>query len=495
MNSFKKPGPILVLVLAIFMIKGVFLATISPIFDGQDESRHYNSIQYLSERGEKSWNPSQDINSWDQDKDDLSTYRYSEEIKNTAIETGSEVLRSDIFNTVNFANGYNGYNEAKINSSPWKPVNYTEPDVVTGSAYHKIGSAIESFFASQSILVRFYSIRIFSVLLGTLSVFLSFLIAKNIGFSEKQSLLLTSIVTFQPKFSMYFTNINYDVLLIPMFFAFTLGIVFMIKNGKGIMNACIVVFSTMIAIETKRTGVVLLIILTFLLAFLAYSKLKYKFKNAKRLSFIFMAAALFLSFIFFWDYLPLNKFGGAYETLISFWKYVKETITPGKLALSSRTYWGTLDWTDSWFLANTIDVIKYIEIVSLIGLILFFFSRRPEIRWMPEKKLAALLVLMIIALQLGIRFADWILFIQYGKPVIGAPGRYFLPNLAAHIILVYVGLGMVFEKMRQIRIKGRQIFTQNAEVYFERSLILGLFLMFYLSMYLIFNVIIYRFYL
>jgi len=47
-SFFQKPQFILILILAVFLFKGVFLATVYPIFTGQDEARHYNNIQYIS---------------------------------------------------------------------------------------------------------------------------------------------------------------------------------------------------------------------------------------------------------------------------------------------------------------------------------------------------------------------------------------------------------------------------------------------------------------
>jgi len=62
---------------------------------------------------------------------------------------------------------------------------------------------------------------------------------------------------------------------------------------------------------------------------------------------------------------------------------------------------------------------------------------------------------------------------------LGTPGRYFLPTLASHVILVFAGLGMLLGKRR----------------YFKNTLIGGIILMFFFSLYLTFDVILPRFYL
>ena len=88
-------------------------------------------------------------------------------------------------------------------------------------------------------------------------------------------------------------------------------------------------------------------------------------------------------------------------------------------------------------------------------------------------------LLMVIALQAGIRFYDWKIFARTGALELGTPGRYFLPNMAAHIALLFTGLGMVFRKKE----------------YFDISLLVGLLLMFSFSLYLIFDVVMPRYYL
>jgi hypothetical protein len=64
---------------------------------------------------------------------------------------------------------------------------------------------------------------------------------------------------------------------------------------------------------------------------------------------------------------------------------------------------------------------------------------------------------------------------------LGTPGRYFLPNLASHILLVGAGLGALLASFKK-------------EKYFETTLLTLLIGMFAFMMYLTFDVIILRFY-
>ncbi|HRY82964.1 MAG TPA: glycosyltransferase family 39 protein [Candidatus Moranbacteria bacterium] len=495
---WKKPSVILALILAAFFLKGVFLATLYPVFGGQDEARHYNTIQYLNEPEDSVSENAKNIRANDiskRDKDNFDTYNFSEEIQKTATAANVDILRDDIYNTQVFSESFKGQNEEAINSSGWKPYNYySNPDIASISLYHKIAVQIEKIFSEQSILVRFYLIRIFSVLLGTAAILLAYLIAKTIGFSAKHSLLLTAIIAFQPKFSMYFTNINYDILLIPLFFLFTFAGVYILKKGLNWKGVLLLIFSTASAIETKATGYILLVIAALLVAYILYEKVKTQ-KEFFRYGIYGACALVFLSVAYF-IYAHFLKTGLAFgKILASIWDYISRTITFGKFVMPSETYWGTLSWTNNFIINNTTKFILIIEILALIGLLLLFFSKklfRNYPNFLPAKKYILFLILMVVFLELGIRLADWAVFNKIGgmKYSLGTPGRYFLPNLVAHIILIFTGLGALFEA-----IFSRGGSTPKGLRYFEKSLIVGLILMMTFMMYIIFDVIILRYYL
>lgn len=490
---WQKPKFILVLILATFFLKGVFLATLYPVFGGQDEARHYNTIQYLNEPEDAVSENAKNVRANDiskRDKDNFDTYNFSEEIQKTATAANVDILRDDIYNTQVFSESFKGQNEEAINSGGWKPYNYySNPDIASISLYHKIAVQIEKIFSEQSILVRFYLIRIFSVLLGTAAILLAYLIAKTIGFSAKHSLLLTAIIAFQPKFSMYFTNINYDALFILLFIIFTYAAVLTLKKGLNWKTLALLIASTLLGILAKPTGAVLLVAFAILMVFFGHEKIKTMSRNVKLFSFFVSLVAIALFSVFLVKYLP----NGSYmpESVISSaGKYLSKTLSLNKFASPSETYWGVLGWTNSWIIGITIYIIWAIQFFAAIGIGIFLFSKKERPDFLPEKKYIVFLLSMIVLLQLGIRFADWSLFQALGRIETGLPGRYFLPNIAAHIILVFVGIGVLVEKIA-LRFKKSDL----AEKYFETSMIAGLILMMSLSMYLVFNVIIFRYYL
>jgi len=475
----RSPIFLISLLLVAFFLKGVFLATLFPMFTGQDEARHYNSAQFINEPTDKIWEKSPkkaEVN-----RDTFADYNFSEEILFAGTAAGIDDIRSGLYNTTDFSNTSLGKNEGEILEQKWRPYNLFEyPDAVRGSLYHTITGKIEGALADQNILVRFYSIRIFSVLLGTFAVLLAFLIARTIGFSPYISTLFAALVAFQPKFSMYLTNINYDAFLIPLFFLFTWGGVLSLRDGINWKNVSIMITAIALGILTKGTAVILFVAFLGLIGFHLFRKAK----NPKKL---FIAAMIFVGIFLIANAFLETKYslrglfplkGSATETLLSLGEYLDTSLTPGRFALSSRTYWGALGWNDSVIINHLTNILWPIQAIATLGIILFLFTRnKPD--FLPDKTQIAFLISMIVALQLGIRLADWNVFASTGSLDLGTPGRYFLPNLATHLILVFVGFGMLLGKRE----------------YFKNILKGGVILMFFFSLYLTFNVILPRFYL
>lgn len=477
---------ILTLILLVFFLKGVFLVALLPIFGGQDEARHYNTIQYLAEpTGAVSKNEKEQKanNDRQRDKDDFRTYNFSEEIQKTAEATDTDILRGEIYNTIRFSPSSDGMNESEINARIWKPYNYyDEPDTagIGNSLYHRTASQIERLFSSQDILVRFSLIRIFSVLLGSFAVFLCYHIARTIGFSSRISLILAAILAFQPKFSFYLTNINYDAFLIPSFFLFTYAGARTLRNGLNGKSISLLLLSILIATQTKGTGYILVIALLGLITFLLSEKVKLQTKKIRYRIYgmCIIISTTVVSFLF-------NHFLQI-SSMSSLGDYISKTITFSRFILPSETYWGTLSWVNSPLLSNVTNIIFVIETIALIGLALLLFSKKFKVQYpafLPARKYVIFLIGMILALQIGIRIADWSVFSRIGgmKMSLGTPGRYFLPNLASHILLVGIGLGAVLAYFKK-------------ENYFEPLLLTILIGSFSLMTYLIFNVIILRFY-
>lgn len=477
---------VFLLILITFFVKGVFLVALSPLFEGQDESRHYNTIQYLNESEAKEWKVEENKNKEKQRKGDFSTYRFSEEIRETSRVTNNHLLRNEKFNTLTFSNSFEGINEEKINLKKWEARNKLYPPDITGlkndNLYHKLGLAIEKSLENKNILIRFYSIKILSVFLATLTILFFYLTSLKIGFSEKISLLLTATISFHPNFSFYTTDINYAPLLFLSFSIFIYGGALYLKNGMNWTNISILIISTIIGLLTKGTAIVLIVILLLILIFEIYKKTKKYFKNSKYILALLISLALLAVLIFFNRYLPSFENRDIASIFSSLINYITETVNLKKFRQTSISYWGLMGSTDSIIIILSSYLIWLVELLAVAGLGLYFFSKRKVSKHLPKKKYSWFLVLMITTLQLGIRLADWKYFDKHGEIGLGAPGRYFLPTIMAHISLIYIGIGALLCYFKKDR-------------YLQKFLVIGLVLMFSLFLYLTLNVMVYKYYL
>ncbi len=485
-NQSKMKYPLLLLLVVIlFILKGFLIAGIFPIFQGPDEPVHHGTVQYFAEPENKTWEIIEDEN--EDVYGNINTFNLSEEIKQTAniLKFNETTFKKN--NVQEFSDGsYSGKLEKEIKANAWK--HYTDiypPRSASGNPlYYFLASLIEKAFSSDNILVRFFLIRFLSVFLGALVITLVYFISRKIGFSQNISLLLSVIVAFQPMFSFMSAIVNLDILLFFAFTLFTYGAVCLLKDGIAAKNILILVVSTVIGFLTKGSGIVLIITLYLLLAYAIYKRVAIK-KTLFILYFaLFSLSLAIISFIiipksYLKDITGFQAESKFKSVSTSLHKYLDKTANVPKIKYVVESYWGNFGWLDTKISGSIVDFIFVVEIIGFLGMFWYLFSRKKRLDYLPEKKYFVLFLLLILALQLAIRFYDWQVFNNTGKIMIDTPGRYFMPNIAAHFIILLSGLAVFLRKKE----------------YFELLLKFVFILMIILQFYSIFNLIIPRYYL
>ncbi len=464
----KQKNIILFLILITFLLKEIFLVALFPIFKGQDEARHYNTIQYLANDKQKICN-TKILDSTKQLKQNLNTYNFSDEIKETSLIAQSRKIRGNDYERINFLeNSWDGIGEEQAKE---KQIPYLQqscfPDVVHNgnhfSFYHTVMSYWERHFQQKNIFFRFYSLRLISVLLASTIIVLVYYIFLNLGFSSKVSLILTAIFSFHPKIGIYFTNINYDIFLI-LFWNFNILLtVLILKKGWSWTRGVFYILSFILALATKLTALALV----FPLLFLIYLGMKNEVKNKKQKLFIIWLISFFflLIILLFVSFLKTKIMVNNLFNWSSFKKYLITTIA--NLGINSN-YWGKIKWggKNSYF-SVYIQEIKYLEWLAGIGLLLgccfkgklkFFIKKNKFLveLWnminfknnifKKQKKLIVLVIIYLLALQITIRVADYVIYNTVGHGALGMPARYWLPNLSLHLALLVWGWKVLIKK-------------------------------------------------
>lgn len=321
------------------------------------------------------------------------------------------------------------------------------PDIVSSSnrfsLFHWMGSNIEKLFGNESILVRFYLIRLLSVLLGAITLLLAYFAAVEAGFARKTGLLMSFILSLQPALSIYTTNINYDVLLIPFFALFFYAGLRILKRSVTPANAFLLLASLMGALLTKGTALVLGGGLAYLMGWMIYNKRSYMRKVSYRYWLLCFVAVIGLGLVINAIYSLGSVF--SHFSFPSLFEYLSKSLP--KIDSSSKDFWGEMSWNEAQFGSWFVYFLWFIEALALYGSFCFF-RRKSNPPFLPSKEVALFCLVLLVSLQIGIRFYDWQVFQSTGSLILGTPGRYFLPTLLPELILIAIGIGALVRKER-----------------------------------------------
>lgn len=444
-SKISTPKIILFSILCLFMIKGLILSFLMPALQNPDEQIHYGTVQYLAEPTPRDW-PIQDIKKRTTDAADISTYGLSEEIIRSAQSVQFDEIKFEKQNIQDFS-----ADESAV-MQDWKRYIDTYPINVSGtkSIYYLVASSTEKIFAQQDIFTRIFLSRFIAVIFGLGVVFLAYLIAKKIGLSEQIALLFTAIVAFQPMFSITAAQVNIDIALVFSFSLFLYAGARILKDGLNTKNALLALFATLLGFFSKGPGIILIVMLYPLFAWGAYQVLKLP-KKQFLIRFVGMTILLFvLAFLiipksYFIDITRSSTQSHFQSPIISIGKYLDKTLTPGGLRDTTLSYWGHFGWLDHALPDWSLTIIVVASIIGFSGTLWYIFSRK-NLEHLPERKYIIFFFGMILALQMAIRFYDWRVFDHSGQILIGQPGRYFLPNLIAHILIIVTGLGFLLRE-------------------------------------------------
>lgn len=493
---------ILIGLLVLFLLQGSLFSLIFPVFQHPDEQVHYGTVQHWAEPEEKAW----EVTTYKRSIDgkDIRTSNLPEEMVQTAVIARFDEIKFQKQNAQSFSGTPYGPGEDTALENEWNRYIDAAPSAVseTKSVYYLFASWIERSLSDESIFTRIFSVRMFSVLFGVSVVLIAYFLARKIGFSETSSLAFSGIAAFQPMFAVTAAQVNIDIALVFSFSLFLYAGTCILGNGLNWKNALLAIIAGGLGMVSKGPGIVLFAALYPLFAWGAYRRLGISWK--KFLAYLTIATVVlagvallavpksYLAGITGWN--AQSKFD---SPLKSMGKYLDKTMNGGELRETHASYWGNFGWLDTQMDSSVLDIIRYVEIIGFFGSILYIawpllaksrvaalldrlkFARDSNIRWLPERKYIIFLLMMIFALQFAIRFYDWRVFDSTGQLLSGTPGRYFLPNMLGHLVVVFVGIGFLLGNATR----------------FDRLMKTGLVAMVLLEMYSIFWVIIPRYYL
>lgn len=480
-----QPNMYRVFIFVIITLVGLFFMFLVPVYQGPDEQIHYGTIQYQAEPQEKSWPITEQRNV--ALIDDITSYHLSDETIAGGKLNQFDELKWQSENTQSFSpTGIIGINEDSFKQKTYKRYLTLSPSDTSGtrSFYYTLTSLSEKIFSYLHFSERFFLMRLFSLILYLGVIILTYQVAQRIFSSSLEQALFTLLVAFQPMLLATGTIVNIDIALI---FSFTLcffTLVTLLRRPSSKIFHLLLLFSLFLAFFSKGPGIVLIPLVCIFYLFLIQRHYHLDRLNFLKLflllSVLFSLSLLFLVpkgyFASITHLVPQSHFTSPLESLTT---YFDKTISIDALLRAHASYWGHFGWLDAKISTTLLHTITLIELIAWLGIILFFLSKKAK-DYLPKKSIVILSLGIVFLLQLAIRLYDWRVFDTTGKILIGTPGRYFLPTIVPHLLILVTGLGFLITKNK----------TQFTTLL--KALTLGMIL---LCLYAVFDVIIPRYYL
>jgi hypothetical protein len=487
-----KENLLLVLLLLLTFGKGFFWSHTVPIFQAPDEQAHYATIQHYAEP--ENYKPqSYNFPTSKTDHYNYKTQNLSPELKATLKNTDFRKIRYNYRITFPFEeNTLENSEEKEIREAELSRFIEEYPPWETGYSpqYYKIAASLENIFANLSIFERVYIIRMFSVSIMVLLVFIGYSCFRELSLSPRESLLLAGALSFQPMLTFITSSINVDSFLFLGFFLFIWGGLKLTKRFS-LTALALMAFGTWLGSQAKPIGYFMVPAAIFL--FLYLLAVKFKFKEPLKkvlhpkngsfgktlLKFTGVIATLLLSAF------ALLKFYELFKRYFQNWQIfeklpaqIAEQMEYENMLRRSFSYWGNFGWLDTCLKFHYIIGIWVLLGIATGGFIFYLRNQNQKRkRGSLEAKIQLRQFLFLLFMLTGLYCS--IYFVNLFIPTVAYQGRYFLPSVIAKFSLLGFGFAYFFQKIMSR----------------EQALFTLLILMLFLNMISLFSFLIPRYYL
>lgn len=455
--------------LILFLVKELLTSAIIPIWHTPDEQAHFAQVAYLSE-----------LNSFPNGKFDL-----NKEILESEKLLGTERDRFGVNKftyhpeyRIEYTNALDGKYEKQIKDLPiglrkemvkYEAANYPP-------LYYWLAGVPYKVFYNTDLIFRVYAARFISILIGLLTVYVAWLIGREI-FEENKLLQITLplLLAFQPMFSFVSAGITSDTLMNLLFSVVLLIGIKVIKRGvdKKLLISLMLILGSLYLTKPQFLLAFPIIASAFLIWFLRYKKINTKIKAIYIGSVIFVLITVIFLVInptvheFIEKLYPQNFSPGEPKYKIDILVYLKDTLT--RTARETVPwYWGVFNWLGVGLPIEVLRVINRVLIALGVGIFIRLIIAIKKHR--EEDYIFIFLVLSSLIYFIGIVVYNYLFFASHNFSF-GLQGRYFFPVIVAHVALLIYGLEALiptkFIKLREwaIKVLGLGMITVNLIVF------------------------------
>lgn len=441
MGTVMNRRAILVLLL-LGLLQSLLMIAIIPPWQGPDETRHFEYVRLLYEKGR------------------LLTAR------DTSLPLQQEILdsmrRYDYWRYGYTQFPYNPQNPPKSFKDVYWPVDpywLFQPPV-----YYVMAAAALVPVAHAPVGTQLYALRLISLLPGLLTIWVAFLVARELFPDDLQLALgIPAFVALLPMQAFINSTVSNDQL--AEFFAslFFLGIVLLYKHGWSVDRGALVVGALVLALLTKRTALVTVAVLVLVGIDYGVRSLRQRRRGGMRLlaaGGVVVAGIVALLYSFpsladrvlrYYLFLPTLS-------QLSALRAIQTTYLWGLFGFFARglfeSFWGRFGW-----LNVRINPIWYLMMGGMTALAFLgigeWFMRpaksRPELEredWQRRViAIFAISVLLAITLAIGREFRTWSHFVitRHDLTILSIPqGRYIFPVMIPIATIFVLGVREIF---------------------------------------------------
>lgn len=410
----------LILLLAAVLLKGIVWLILTPIFQIPDEPSHFSYTQFLGEN-KRPPHPRREV------------------VTSQELMAAAKALNFDWRINHPVWRGYQkGWQEQLRSMGGNRRSEFVDNPNLTSlkrpGLYYFLTAWIYRLFDDQNFLWRFYAVRVFSLLLHLLTVWLVFLTAKKLFKEDWPALAGAAWVGFQPGLSFISSGVSYEPLATLAATTFFYLVAVKVRPWWLIASAAIgilvkpdLIFLSLLLPFVLPKKWRLTSVLMLVLIFFGFNRLLVIIEQVIR------GRYLWLDQWFYW--LPLKDFGVYSQDLVNL---IGSGRIFGLLADYWRQffaihyhqifawYWGVFGWLEKTLPAWVYTSLKITTLLSFVGLIRSW----SKIKWL----------VLVVVVQAGVVIAnDFLVFAGTGQ-LFGIQGRYFYPAIGPQMILLTLGL-------------------------------------------------------
>jgi hypothetical protein len=442
-----------ILLLLPFVFVAWFWIVIIPLWHFPDEQAHFGQVAFLAQNGRNSAG----------NENDLTKEIFESEV---LLGTNRDQFGNNKFTfhpeyKIPYSNSNYGIYESSISAlnTPISKTTYVRQESPRYPiSYYLPASFIYNLLYSQDLFIRVYAIRVWSLFLYIIHIFILYKLGKVIFQDKLYILVFMCMVGLQPMFVFSNVGVNSDAVgnLLFSLYVYLSSKIFVSKITKT--NTLLLLATIVLGIYSKPQFIIVIPI-TFILFTYIYFRDLYK-KNVLKKIILYLLCVIILSGILFLmrnTYLSILGLFIQKINISSLWKFTLEYTLPHTIKEVLPWYWGIYDWLGVTYPRFVHRIINRILIVAIIGFVWWF------IRGLMRKDYAVRNFQLIIYFMfinifffISISFYDWLSWYTSGYQL-GVQGRYFFPVISLQMSFIFIGLSQILPKKFNIKEIGIKI--------------------------------------